>query len=130
MKIKLLYITILLTSFCYSQNDIDKEKALLKITKTKNTIVADTIFNNYISQGVFKNKKEYKDYATQKFNEYYSKKDTVNALYIFNILGLNWAKTSKLDSVLRIKPIAPLLTTTIPIDLRATTKSVLSHCLF
>lgn len=130
MKRKLLYITLLLSSFCFSQNELDKEKALLKLAATRNAVVSDTLFNTYIQKGVFKDKKQYRDYAIKKFNEYYSKKDTVNALYIFNILGLNWAKKSKLDSILKTKPIAPLLVNNVPIALRATTKSVLSHCLF
>lgn len=130
MNTKISYIIILLSSFCYSQNQLDKEKALLNLAATKNTIVADTIFKNYVKQSLFKDKKEYSDYATNKFNEYYTKKDTINTLYMFNLLGLDWARKGKLDSILKIKPIEPLLAKNFPLDLVAITKSVLSNCIF
>ncbi len=130
MKKRIILIIILISSSCFSQNTLDKEKALLKIATTKNAVVADTLFNTYVSQGIFKGKKEYNAYATKKFNEYYTKGDTIHTLYTFKVLGIDWARNGQFDSILKIKPIAPLLTNHVPIALRATTKSVLSHCLF
>lgn len=130
MQTKFLCILIFLSFFSYSQKDLDKEKALLKLAVTKNAIVADTILQTYIKQGLFLDRKDYKAYASVKFNEYYKNRDTINILYMFKELGVDWARKGTFDSILKAKPIVPLLSNNIPIELIATTKSILSHCLF
>jgi signal transduction histidine kinase len=108
-----------------SQKEVEKEKALLKLTTIKNNAVSDSLYSAYFKNKVFKDKKDYLRYTTTRFNELYVQKDTIEALRMFNLLGSNWIENRTMDSVLSAKPIASLLKETTPLALRGNIRFIL-----
>jgi signal transduction histidine kinase len=117
------------SSLVFSQKETEKEEALLKLTTTKNAVDSDSLFAVYIENQVFKDKEDYFKYTSKRFNELYTKKDTIKTLQMFNLLGASWIKNKKMDSVLRVKPIEPFLKETTPLALRAHIRYILYNYL-
>lgn len=115
----IVFALILVSTFSFAQSEIAKQEALLNISEVKNRIDRETKYNQFIKEGLFKNKSDYIAYASKTFNTAYSNKDTIRALQMFNILGNYWLTNQKMDSVLKQKPIEPLLKETTPLALHA-----------
>lgn len=118
----LLFIAATLPSF--SQNPVNKEKLLLQIAVAKNLAERDSRIKESVDTHIFEDESHFFKYAENSFNDFYIKKDTLNTLRIFNLLGSQWVANEKMDSILKAKPIQPLLKKVIPIAIRAGTQLV------
>lgn len=119
MKHFFFVLFVFLLGNCYSQASRDREKILLEIAAIKKNAERTAKIKDYVDNHTFENENHFFRDAESLFNGFYSKKDTLNTLRIFNLLGLRWVLNKKMDSILAVKPIEPFLKKDTPLDIQA-----------
>lgn len=125
MRISISLAIFLMSLSCFSQDNKAKEDALLEIASLKNHVNQAATIEEYIDKNYFKDYSDYYAFAENRFNTHYQKKDTLNTLRTFNLLANRWIRGGKMDSVLTMKPIKPLLSPNIPVGIHAETQVML-----
>jgi len=124
MKHFFFVLLVFILGNCYSQAGIDREKIILEIAAIKKNTERTAKIKHYIDNQTFEDENHFFLDAERFFNGFYSKKDTLNTLRIFNLLGLRWVFNKKIDSILAVKPIEPLLKKDTPLDIQAGTQLI------